>query len=75
MREALWLVTLGMLIGLPLTAVGVHAMSPLFYGVTALDGWAYGGATAILIAIAALAAYVPAHRASRVNPLIALRAD
>jgi predicted permease len=75
MREALWLVTLGLLIGLPLTAVGVHAMSALFYGVTASDGWAYGGATAILIAIAALAAYVPAHRASRVDPMIALRAD
>jgi predicted permease len=75
MREALRLVALGMLIGLPLTLVGVRAMSSLFYGVSAADAWAYGGGMATLIVIAALAAYVPARRASRLDPLIALRAD
>jgi predicted permease len=75
MREALWLVMQGVLIGLPLTLIGVHAMSALSYGVSASDGWAYSGAMAILIAIATLAAYVPAHRASRVDPIIALRSD
>ena len=75
LREALTLVVGGLLVGLPTAALAAHAVGQLLYGTGATDLVAYGAAIAALVAIATLAAYLPARRASRLDPLIALRGE
>jgi predicted permease len=73
--EGLRVAMLGATAGL----LSAHWVTRLFasflYGVTPLDGLSYAAATALLLAVAALASYLPAARASRVDPMAALRAD
>jgi predicted permease len=72
--------------GLTLTLIGVAAglisaygltrlMASLLYGVTATDYLTFGSVSAVLIAVGLAASYLPARRATRVNPTIALRAE
>jgi ABC-type antimicrobial peptide transport system permease subunit len=74
-RHGLLLAGIGAIIGLGAAAVLTRLMASLLFGVSALDPLTYAGVAAILIAAAALASYVPAHRATRVDPLDALRAE
>ena len=50
-------------------------MKGLLYGVSALDPLAFAGLALLLAATALLAAYLPARRAARVNPVVALKYD
>jgi ABC-type lipoprotein release transport system permease subunit len=50
-------------------------LSTLLYGVTAGDPLTYTGVAALLGLVAAIAAHVPARRAARVDPMVALRAE
>lgn len=50
-------------------------MTGLLYDITPLDPLTYGGVTLMLSAVAALAAWLPGRRATRVDPVIALRAE
>jgi ABC-type antimicrobial peptide transport system permease subunit len=75
LREAFMLVGAGLVIGVPLAFFAARAMSTLLFGVAPTDAVANGSAVAALVLIAALAAYLPARRASRVDPMQALRAE
>jgi len=75
MGEALKLVLLGLGIGLPLAFVAARALKSILFGVSALDVPSYAAAVAVLLGIATLAAYFPARRASRLDPVSALRAE
>jgi ABC-type lipoprotein release transport system permease subunit len=44
-------------------------------GVGTLDGWSYAGATGMLLTVAAAASWLPARRASRVDPAEVMRAE
>lgn len=50
-------------------------MASLLFGVSAMDPLTYGVVAAALVTVATVASWTPAHRASRVDPSIALRAD
>ena len=72
-RGALVPVVVGMAIGAGLMVPFARALRSFLFGVTASDPWAFFGACAALLLAAAVAAYLPARRASRIDPLIALR--
>jgi len=74
-REALVIAGYGVVAGAALSlAVGKLIASQL-YGVTARDPWTLAGAAALLLMVAALAAWLPARRAAAVDPLKALRCE
>jgi ABC-type antimicrobial peptide transport system permease subunit len=75
LREAALLFGLGMALGLGAAVLLSRGIRPLLYGIGPLDAPTYAGATALLGVVMLLAAYVPARRAMRVDPLSALRSD
>jgi len=74
-RQGLWLTGIGAALGLVAAAGLTRLMSSLLFGVTALDPVTYAAVSALLIAAAVLASYVPARRAIAVDPVQALRAE
>ncbi len=74
-RHGLLLAAIGAAIGLAAAAVLTRLMSSLLFGVAALDPLTYAGVAVLLIAAAALASYLPARRATAVDPVEALRAE
>jgi predicted permease len=79
MREALFLLIAGVAIGVPAAFVAgrlaASRISGLLVGLTATDPVTMAGAVAVLTCVAAAAAYLPAARAARVDPMIALRSE
>jgi ABC-type antimicrobial peptide transport system permease subunit len=73
MREVLLLVGLGLTVGIPAALALGRFISSQLYGVKASDPWVAGIAVILLSLIAAMAGLVPARRASRIDPLVALR--
>jgi putative ABC transport system permease protein len=73
LRKGLVLTALGLVLGFPVAILMARALSGLFFGVEPTDPVALFGVPLLLAAVAALACYLPARRASRVDPLSALR--
>ena len=73
LRQGLAIVALGVAIGMVLAGATSQLMSDLLVGVRPLDAVTYGGASLSLALIALAASYVPARRAMKVDPLVALR--
>ncbi|MGD1091015.1 MAG: ABC transporter permease [Bryobacteraceae bacterium] len=74
-RDGLLLAGIGAALGLGVAVAVTRLMSSLLFGITALDPVTYAFVSAVLIAAAALASYVPARRATEVDPVEALRAE
>jgi putative ABC transport system permease protein len=75
LRDSVWLLALGLLIGLPLAAAAMHGASTLLFGLSPTDLTTMVGATGVLAAAAGLAGSIPAWRAARVDPQVTLRYD
>jgi ABC-type antimicrobial peptide transport system permease subunit len=73
--QTLGLAAIGMLGGSAVSWILARALSGLLYGVTPADPVTFLGMLIVLTAVAALAGYLPARRASRIDPMVALRAD
>jgi predicted permease len=75
LREALALVVAGVGIGLLASLAATQTASTLLYGLETNDPPTIAAATLMLLAVAALAGYLPARRAARVDPMMALREE
>ena len=75
LRQGFSLVAVGLALGAILAALGLRGLSGVLYGVGLADPLAWGTAAFSLAMAAAAANAIPAHRATRVNPSVALRAE
>jgi ABC-type antimicrobial peptide transport system permease subunit len=73
MRDVLLLIAIGVGAGVPAALVLTSVVKSQLYGLQAHDPWTLGLATGLLAMVACAAGYVPALRASRVDPMKALR--
>ncbi len=72
MREALVLVVIGSTIGFSLAYLAARSLGTVLYGIGPLDPLAYGTGAALLLGVGLAAAYLPAFRASRIEPMRAI---
>jgi putative ABC transport system permease protein len=75
LRYGLWLTAAGVVLGLIAAAATTRVMSALLYGVTTIDPTTYATVTVGLAATTLLASYIPAARAARIDPAVALRRE
>jgi predicted permease len=74
-RESLLLVGAGLALGVPLVLAAARLIGPMLFEVSPNDPAIVGIAAGVLLVVGASSSYLPALRASRVNPLVALRQD
>jgi len=74
-KQGLRLVSVGMLLGLVAAFLLTRVLASLLFGISATDPITFIGISLVLLAVAILASYVPALRATKVDPIIALRAQ
>jgi ABC-type antimicrobial peptide transport system permease subunit len=75
LRQGATLALAGLVIGVALAALTTRTLSAFLLGVSAFDPAVFGGVSVALAGAAILASFVPALRAVRVDPLVALRED
>ena len=73
MRESLTLVGAGVALGIPAALAAGRLVSSVLYGTKATDPIIIAASALVMIAVAALAGYLPARRAAKVDPMVALR--
>ena len=73
--EGVRLVSIGIAIGIAISLAAAKLVASLLYGITPRDPMVYVSAAAVLLAAAVVAAWFPARRAARVDPLVALRTE
>jgi len=73
LRESGALTIYGMAAGLILAALSARIVANAIYGISPLDPLTYGAVGLVLVAVALAASYVPARRATKVDPMVALR--
>jgi ABC-type antimicrobial peptide transport system permease subunit len=72
-REGVRLVAVGVAVGLAIALVGSRAVESMLFLVTSRDAITFILVPSILTLVAILACWIPAHRVSRVDPMVALR--
>jgi putative ABC transport system permease protein len=75
LRSGMLLTIIGLTLGLPIAFALARALSSVLFGVEAADPFSFIGLPLLLAGVAALASYLPARRAARVDPLVALRCE
>jgi len=74
MRQGLVVSSMGLTAGTVLAAALAAGLSGIIYGVNPWSGWHFAGAAALLVVVVLFASYLPARRASRIDPTAVLRA-
>ena len=75
LRQGLGLAIAGAAVGLVFAVIVAHLMAGLLYGVRPTDPLTFAGVALLVIGVVLLACYIPARRATRIDPLVALRQD
>ena len=73
MREVLVLLAIGLAVGIPSALALGQFVSTQLYGIEPHDPWIAGWTMLVLTVVSAAAGLIPAHRASRIDPILALR--
>jgi len=73
LRESLLLVVIGIAIGVPAALAATRLIASVLFGVNPADPLTYSLATLLMLAVAGFAGYLPARRATRIDPMVALR--
>ena len=71
--ESAVLTAIGILLGLPMALWASRAVGSFLYGLSATDPWTYAAVAMVMSAVTLTAAWIPARRASMVDPMVALR--
>jgi predicted permease len=71
--QAMLLATIGVAVAMPVTLALSRVMRSVVYGIKPYDPLTMIGAAALMVAVAALAAWLPARRAAKIDPMVALR--
>jgi ABC-type antimicrobial peptide transport system permease subunit len=74
-RQGLSLTLAGLVIGIVAGTFVTRVLTDMLFGVTPRDPLTFVGVPALLLLVALLACYIPARRATRIDPLIALRSE
>ena len=75
LRETLFLVAIGIAIGLPVALAATRLIKGFLFGLSANDPLTIALAVSLMLAVAALAGYLPARRATKVDPMMVLRQE
>jgi ABC-type antimicrobial peptide transport system permease subunit len=75
LRETLFLVAIGIAIGLPVALAATRLIKGFLFGLSANDPLTIALAVSLMLAVAALAAYLPARRATKIDPMMVLRQE
>jgi len=73
LSRSLLMIAAGVGLGMILSFVGARTLRSFLVGVSPSDPVTFGGVMVLLLSVALLACLIPAHRATRVDPLVALR--
>jgi putative ABC transport system permease protein len=72
-RQGMTLTLVGLIVGIAAGSVATRVLSDMLYGVSTTDPLTFVGVPAFLLLVAFVACYIPARRATRIDPLVALR--
>jgi predicted permease len=75
LKQTMTLAAIGLALGLPAAWMAAKAIQGLLFGIVSSDPVTFAGVAAVVALVAGLAGYVPARRASRIDPALALRSD
>jgi ABC-type antimicrobial peptide transport system permease subunit len=75
LRDGARLTGAGVALGAVVAVAAMRTLSSLLFGVSAADGWSYLAVSALLALVVMIASYLPARRATRVDPMVALRTE
>ena len=73
LREGMRPVIAGLVAGMGLAMGATYLLRGVLYGLKGVDGISFAGVSALFVAAALLASYIPSRRAVRVDPVVALR--
>lgn len=74
-RDGVKVAAIGIVVGLMIALPATRVLAALLYGVEPTDATVFGAVSAVLLMVALAASYLPAHRATRVDPMVALRPE
>ena len=75
LRQVVWLALTGLAIGIPAAVFGSRAVQAFLFGVKPADPSSVALGAGVLLAVAVFAGFIPARRASRLDPLVGLRRE
>jgi ABC-type antimicrobial peptide transport system permease subunit len=73
LRQTLWLAVVGVVIGSVASVLATRLIASMLFGTSAQDPMAYLGMAVAIAIVALVSGYLPARRASRMDPMVALR--